>query len=43
MSHENMRTTIVLRIAVAASESVFLMPHLASIEVTHDSYAQKPQ
>ena len=42
MSHENMRTTIV-RIAVAASESVFLMPHLASIEVTHDSYAQKPQ
>ena len=42
MNHENMRTTIV-RIAVAASESVFLMPHLASIEVTHDSYAPKPQ
>lgn len=33
MSHENASTTMVL-MAVATSESVFLMPSLASMDVT---------
>ena len=40
MSHENARTTIV-RSAVARSESVFLIPHLARIEVSPAKTAEK--
>lgn len=40
MIHENTRTTIVLS-AVAISESVFLIPHLARIDVAPANIADK--